>query len=74
MFTRCSVCEYLRLLIDQTPRDQEYLRQALQTRLGDHFEFQAAQRLSHSRIEERCAQSGGQEWLMLPGQARPRDA
>ena len=26
MFTRCSVCEYLRLLIDQTPRDQEYLR------------------------------------------------
>lgn len=22
MFTRCSACEYLRLLIDQTPRDQ----------------------------------------------------
>ena len=29
MFTRCSVCEYLRLLIDQTPRDQDELRQAL---------------------------------------------
>ena len=65
MFTRCSVCEYLRLLIDQTPRDQEYLRQALQTRLGDHFEFQAAQRLSHGVIEESCAQRGGLEWLML---------
>ena len=65
MFTRCSVCEYLRLLIDQTPRDQEYLRQALQTRLGDHFEFQAAQRLSHGVIEEFCVQSGGLEWLML---------
>ena len=30
MFTRCSVCEYLRLLIDQTPRDQDELRQALE--------------------------------------------
>ena len=65
MFTRCSVCEYLRLLIDQTPRDQESLRQALQTRLGDHFAFQAAQRLAHARVEEECEQSGGQKWIML---------
>ena len=65
MFTRCSVCEYLRLLIDQTPRDQTALRGALQARLGDHYEFQAAQRLAHNRLEEECAQSGGTKWLML---------
>ena len=65
MFTRCSVCEYLRLLIDQTPRDQEPLRNALKSRLGGHFEFQAAQRLAHGRIEEECEQSGGQKWFML---------
>ena len=65
MFTRCSVCEYLRLLIDQTPRDQEFLRSALKTRLGAHFDFQAAQRLSHGRIEEECEQRGGPKWFML---------
>ena len=65
MFTRCSVCEYLRLLIDQTPRDHARLRQALQTRLGEHFAFQAAQRLAHARLEEECDQSGGQKWMML---------
>ena len=65
MFTRCSVCEYLRLLIDQTPRDQEATRRALQARLGDHYEFQAAQRLSHNRLEEDCAHSGGARWFML---------
>ncbi len=65
MFTRCSVCEYLRLLIDQTPRDQEPMRCALQARLGDHYEFQAAQRLAHSRLEEDCAHSGGAKWFML---------
>ena len=65
MFTRCSVCEYLRLLIDQTPRDQESLRQALTTRLGDHFAFQAAQRLAHARVEEECEQIGGHKWIML---------
>ena len=65
MFTRCSVREYLKLLIDQTSRGQESLRQALQTRLGDHFAFQAAQRLSHGRMEEVCEQSGGEKWMML---------
>ena len=65
MFTRCSVCEYLRLLIDQTPRGQDKLRSALQGRLGDHYDFQAAQRLSHIRLEELCAQSGGRRWFML---------
>ena len=33
-FTRCSVCEYLRLLIDQTPRGQEAMRSALQAQPG----------------------------------------
>ena len=65
MFTRCSVCEYLRLLIDQAPREQETLRQALRCRLGQHFEFQAAQRLAHNRIEEECEQSEGHKWFML---------
>ena len=65
MFTKCSVCEYLRLLVDQTPRDQALLRQTLQTRLGDHFAFQAAQRLAHGRLEEECDQSGGKKWMML---------
>ena len=50
MFTRCSVCEYLRLLIDQTPRDQVPLRSALQERLGAHYEFQAAQCLAEHRL------------------------
>ena len=65
MFTRCSVCEYLRLLIDQIPRGQEALRAALLARLGEHYEFQAAQRLAHGRLEEFCAQSGGAKWFML---------
>lgn len=65
MFTRCSVCEYLKLLKEQTPKDQEKLRAAIEARLGRHFEFQAAQRLAHARVEEDCAQSGGQKWLMI---------
>ena len=65
MFTKCSVCEYLRLLVDQTPRDKPLLRQTLQTRLGDHFAFQAAQRLAHGRLEEECDQSGGKKWMLL---------
>lgn len=65
MFTRCSVCEYLKLLKEQTPKEQEQLRAAIGARLGRHFEFQAAQRLAHARVEEDCAQSGGQKWLMV---------
>jgi len=65
MFTRCSVCEYLKLLKEQTPKEQEVLRAAIEARLGRHFEFQAAQRLAHARVEEECAQSGGHKWLMV---------
>ena len=65
MFTKCSLCNYLLLIIDQCPRDQEVLRQALRFRLGRHFEFQAAQRLAHNRIEEECEQSDGRKWFEL---------
>ena len=65
MFTRCSVCEYLKLLIEQTPRDQCALRERLKDRLGLHFDFQAAQRLALGRVEEEVAQSGGAHWCML---------
>ena len=65
MFIRCSVCNYLKLLIEQTPREQHVLRESLKDRLGQHFDFQAAQRLAHGRVEEDAAQSGGSHWCML---------
>ena len=55
MFTRCSVCDYLKLLIEQTPRDQCALRERLKDRLGLHFDFQAAQRLALGRVHEHCS-------------------
>jgi len=64
MFVRCGVCEYLKLLIDQTPRNQGALRDSLRARLGAHFQFQAAQRLAQGRLEEECAQSGATKWFM----------
>lgn len=64
MFVRCGVCEYLKLLIEQTPRDQESLRTALRSRLGAHFQFQAAQRLAQGRLEEEAQQSQGRIWFM----------
>ena len=65
MFTRCSVCDYLKLLIEQCPREEHDLREFLKDRLGHHFDFQAAQRLSHGRVEEEAAQSAGEHWFML---------
>ena len=65
MFTRCSVCDYLKLLIEQCPREEHDLREFLKYRLGRHFDFQAAQRLAHGRVEEDAAQSAGEHWLML---------
>ena len=64
-FTKCAVCEYLKWMIDQTPRTQKDILDALMTRLGNHFDFQSAQRLAIGRIEELCAQSNGKWWLML---------
>ena len=65
MFTRCSVCEYLKLLIEQTPRVQCALCERLKDRLGLHVDFQAAQRLALNRVVEEAAQSGGAHWCML---------
>ena len=65
MFTRCSVCDYLKLLIEQCPREEHELREFLKDRLGQHFDFQAAQRLAHGRVEEEAAQSGGDHWCTL---------
>ena len=65
MFTKCSVCDYLKLLIEQCPREEHELREFLKDRIGRHFDFQAAQRLSHAREEEAAAQSGGEHWLVL---------
>ena len=65
MFTRCSVCDYLKLMIEQTPREQNALRECLKDRLGQHFDFQAAQRLAHGRVEEHASQSGGTHWCTL---------
>ncbi len=61
-FVHCGLCEYLRMLIDQTQRGP--LREAFKSRLGEHFAFQAAQRLAQGRLEEVCAQSGGRKWFM----------
>ena len=41
MFTRCRVCEYLRLLVDQTLRVEEALRGVLQARRGATTKFKA---------------------------------
>ncbi len=64
MFVRCGVCEYLKLLVEQCPREQDSLRNALKDRLGSHFQFQSAQRLAQGRLEEQCQQSGGAQWFM----------
>ena len=64
-FSKCGTCEYLKWLIDRTPRSEKALMQMFITRLGEHFNFQSAQRLCVNRIEEKCRQSGGLKWLML---------
>jgi hypothetical protein len=44
MFTSCSVCSYLTLLIQQCPRSAWDRLEFLKTRLGNHFQFQASHR------------------------------
>ena len=60
-FVKCGCCEYLRMQIDLTPRSDAVLINALRSRLGEHFQFQSAQRLVVGREEERCIQSGGDD-------------
>ncbi len=62
MFTRCGVCEFLKDLLDTTPRNQDVLIRAVRARLGEHYSFQAAQRLAQGRLEEACVRSGGTMW------------
>ena len=64
-FSKCGVCEYLKWLIDQTPRTKRDVMQMYLARLGQHFDFQGAQRLAVARVEETCRQSGNTKWLML---------
>jgi hypothetical protein len=61
-FTKCGVCEFLRGLLDSTPRSNPGLLDMIRSRLGQHWAFQSAQRLAMSRIEEGCVQSAGNEW------------
>jgi hypothetical protein len=67
MFVKCGCCEYLRMQIDLTPRDDAELMNALKERLGAHFQFQSAQRLAEARMEEACSSSGGKKWFMHIG-------
>ena len=61
--SKCGVCSFFKLQIDQAPRGSDTLV-LLKQRLGVHFQFQAAQRLCQDRVEEACAQSGGDMWMM----------
>ena len=64
-FSKCGTCEYLRWLIDRTLRSDTLSMMMYVARLGEHFDFQSAQRLIVARIEELCLQSGSTKWLML---------
>ena len=63
-FLRCALCEWLKLQIDRTPRNQPELLSILKDRLSSHFWFQSAQRLMQSRIQELCYQSHGTKWFI----------
>ena len=58
MFSCCSVCEYLRLLIDHTPCEQESMRGALQARQENDYKLRTTQGLAIGRLEELCADNG----------------
>ena len=60
---QCGVCCFLCHQIDSTRRGDATLH-LLKSRLGIHFKFQAAQRLAQDRVEEKCAQSQGDLWMM----------
>ena len=47
-FVKCGVCDYLKLMIDKD------LLETLKIRLGQHFEFQSAQRIAQGRLQESC--------------------
>jgi len=63
-FLKCGLCEWLKLQIDRTPRTQPELMSILKERLTTHFQFQSAQRMVQSRIQEHCYQSNGTKWFI----------
>ena len=63
-FVLCGLCEYLREQINLTPRDQTDIIRMLRARLGQHYEFQSAQRCAQARIQEKCHSSNGKIWHM----------
>ena len=63
-FTKCGLCMYLKRQCDVTPRSQPQLLEVYKRRLGQHFNFQSAQRLAEDRIEEVCRMSEGKKWIM----------
>ena len=63
-FLKCALCEWLKLQVDKTPRTQPELIAVFKDRLSAHFEFQSAQRLMQSRIQEACKQSNGTKWFI----------
>ena len=69
MFTKCGLCEYLKVQIDKVPRGHDDIREGYILRLGEHHHFQEAQRLAQARVEEACAQSAGRKWFMKTDKA-----
>ena len=63
-FVKCGLCEYLKAQINATNRGNTALLSALRDRLGSHWDFQSAQRMKQSLLEEKCIQSNGRKWLM----------
>ena len=63
-FTKCGVCEYLKMMLDQCPRALTEVSEKLRARLGQHFQFQGAQRIAMGKLEEIADQSDGRIWAM----------
>ena len=64
-FVKCGLCEYLKEQINLCQRSEVVLISMLRSRLGQHFEFQSAQRICLSNLEETCLQSRGTKWLLM---------
>jgi hypothetical protein len=62
-FIKCGTCEYLRNLMQSTPRSMQELISAARLRLGQHYSFQSSQRLALAALEECADKSGKQIWF-----------
>jgi hypothetical protein len=63
-FTKCGTCEYLKGLMDSNPRGQGSLGEIARSRLGQHYQFQGAQRIKMAYYEEQARRSGGEVWIL----------